>query len=209
MAPVAGQPFLHYLLPYLKKEGCTRVILSLGHGHRAVLDWLGASPPPVPVDWVVEEEPLGTGGGIRLALEAAREEMVCVLNGDTFFDVPLALLQSFTADAEVETALALKPLRQSFDRYGTVEIQDRTGHVVRFAEKAPRDTGLINGGVYSMRREAFLARPMSQKFSFEKDYLEAVIEEGVLGALPCEGYFIDIGVPEDYARAQHDFAGSV
>jgi len=203
MAPVAGVPFLQHLLRYLEEQGATRVILSLGHGHRHILDWLDAERRTrLEVLWVIEEEPLGTGGGIRLALEAAREEVVFILNGDTFFDVPLASLGALLREnSTAETALALKPMRD-YDRYGTVVLEETTRVVNRFEEKAPRAEGLINGGAYAVRRETFLAHPFPQKFSFEKEYLEAVVETGVLRGLPCGGYFIDIGIPGDYERAQ-------
>lgn len=206
MAEVAGRPFLHYLFQYLEGEGCTRAILSLGHGHSHILDWLEKeSPTQLEIVHVIEHEPLGTGGGIRLAMGEAREEHVFVLNGDTAFEVGLNSLKSFAESTGAETALALKSMRD-FERYGTVEIEHSTGRIVRFAEKQPRAKGLINGGIYCIHRERFLARPLPQKFSFEKDYLEAFLQEGYFFGQPSVGYFIDIGIPEDYARAQTDFA---
>lgn len=206
MAPVAGQPFLHHLFRYLGGEGCTRIILSLGHGHQHILDWIEKeSPTYLDVAHVIEQEPLGTGGGIRLAMGAARDERVFVLNGDTAFDVRLPLLKSFAEEQGTEAALALKSMRD-FERYGTVEVEEGTGRILRFAEKQPCAHGLINGGVYCIHRDQFLARALPQKFSFEKDYLEAFVEEGRFFGYASDGYFIDIGIPEDYARAQTDFA---
>lgn len=206
MAPVAGQPLLYHLFQYLESEGCTRVILSLGHGHRHILEWMAAeSPTQMVVDHVIEEEPLGTGGGIRLAMSAVREEHVFVLNGDTFFDVRLAALRRFAEESGAETTLALKSM-QHFERYGTVEVEASTGRILRFEEKSPREAGLINGGVYCIHREEFLALALPQKFSFEKDYLQASVQEGRFFGQSSDGYFIDIGIPEDYARAQTDFA---
>jgi D-glycero-alpha-D-manno-heptose 1-phosphate guanylyltransferase len=204
MAPVAGKPFLYYLLSFAVREGVERIVLSLGHKSEAVLGWLREQPFPLEIDWVVETEPLGTGGGIRLALEACRTEDVFVLNGDTMFDIPLrsGLLQRHR-QAGAETTIALKELR-NFERYGTVE-RDASGVITAFQEKAPRAAGLINGGVYCVRRDAFLARGLPGKFSFEKDYLERFVGEGKFQAYESQAYFIDIGVPEDYERARHDF----
>ncbi len=204
MASVAGRPFLHYLFEYLEKEGCTRIVLSLGHGHTHILDWLQREAPTrIRVAHVIEEEPLGTGGGIRLAMGSASEEHVFVLNGDTFFDVRLAALKSFAESTGAETALALKAM-QHFDRYGTVEVEESTGRILRFQEKQPRAEGLINGGIYCIRREALLSRTLPQKFSFEKVYLESLVQDGRFFGQPSDAYFIDIGVPEDYARAQEE-----
>jgi D-glycero-alpha-D-manno-heptose 1-phosphate guanylyltransferase len=206
MAHVAGRPFLHYLFKYLEGEGCTRIVLSLGHGHAHILDWLGReSPTHVEVAHVIEHEPLGTGGGIRLAMKEAHEEHVIVLNGDTAFDVRLGALKSFAETVGAETTLALKPMRD-FARYGTVEVDKHSGRILRFAEKQPRSEGLINGGIYCIQRDQFLARPLPQKFSFEKDYLEAFLQDGHFYGQASDSYFIDIGIPEDYARAQTDFA---
>ena len=206
MAEVAGRPFLHFIFQYLEEQGCTRIILSLGHGHMHILDWLEkCSPTGIEVAHVIEHEPLGTGGGIRLAMEEARAEHVFVLNGDTAFDVRLATLKSFAENTGAETVLALKPMRD-FERYGTVEVEEHGGRILRFSEKQPRAKGLINGGIYCILREQFLARAVPHKFSFEKDYLEAFVHEGRFFGQASNKYFIDIGIPEDYARAQTDFA---
>jgi D-glycero-alpha-D-manno-heptose 1-phosphate guanylyltransferase len=205
MAMVAGRPFLHHLFQYLEREGCEHIILSLGHGHSHILDWLEKEQPTrIPVDHVIEQEPLGTGGGIRLALEGAAAEHVMVLNGDTTFEVQLRTLLNFAKTTGAETALALKAMRH-FERYGIVEVEGQLGRITGFEEKRPREAGLINGGVYCIHRNRFLARTFPEKFSFEKDYLEAIVEEGVLYGQTSDGYFIDIGIPEDYERAQQDF----
>lgn len=204
MAPVVGKPFLHYLLSYAAREGVDRVVLSLGHKSEAVLGWLHEHSFSLQIDWVTEPEPLGTGGGIRLALEACRAEDVFVLNGDTMFDIALqsGLLQRHRQSG-AETTIALKALR-NFERYGTVA-RDASGRIVAFQEKAPRAEGYINGGVYCIRRERFLQRGFPEQFSFEKDYLERFVGEGKFCGYESGRYFIDIGVPDDYEQAQHDF----
>lgn len=200
MAPVGGRPFLHYLFRYLEREGCTRCVLSLGYKHEAVLAWLADTPPPFEVRWVVEETPLGTGGGIRLALAQTAADDVVILNGDTLFDADLYALHQAHRQRRAEATLALKTLRD-FDRYGTVTTTP-DGCIEAFEEKKPKARGLINGGVYCIRREAFLQRPFPLAFSFERDYLEAQVHAGSLGGWESPGYFIDIGVPADYERAQ-------
>ena len=200
MAPVAGKPFIQYLFRYLEREGCTRCVLSLGYKSEAVLGWLQTNKPSFDVTWVIEEEPLGTGGGILLALKQARSPQVFVLNGDTFFDVPLREMASFHQDKGALASLALKPLRD-FDRYGVVET-DASGTITAFREKAPCTEGNINGGVYCLDRQALLSQPFPQKFSFEKEFLEPQVPKGTLHGYTSNGYFIDIGIPDDYNRAQ-------
>jgi D-glycero-alpha-D-manno-heptose 1-phosphate guanylyltransferase len=203
MAPVAGQPFLHYLLRYAMQQGVTRVILSLGHKSEAVISWLNAQSLSLEIDWVIESEPLGTGGGIQLALQACLTDHVAVLNGDTMFNIGLKRIVNAHSQNGAETTLALKALR-NFDRYGIVE-KDEAGIITAFQEKAPREQGLINGGIYCISRTEFLNRGLPQKFSFEKDYLERFIGERKFYGYQDDSYFIDIGVPPDYEQAQHDF----
>ena len=205
MAPINSQPFLYYLMQYLETEGCTKLILSLGYKHEVVIEWIRQQNYSFKIDWVIEDEPLGTGGGIKLALTAAQGEEVFILNGDTFFDVSLKemLVYHQQLNGESEATLALKYM-ENFERYGTVTT-DREKRITAFKEKQPMESGWINGGVYLVNRTAFLAKNFPEKFSFEKDYLEAFITERRLFGFESGEYFIDIGVPEDYDKAQTDF----
>lgn len=203
MAPVNGRPFLHYLFEYLASQPCERVILSLGHKHEAILEWLQTEQRPFAVDHVIELEPLGTGGGIQLALKAANGENVAVLNGDTMFKVNLQEQLDLHRSQGAEATLALKKMH-NFNRYGVVN-SDAGDRINSFEEKQQRDSGYINGGVYIVNRTSFLARQLPEKFSFEKDYLEAFVSEQKFNAYKSDAYFIDIGIPQDYERAQQDF----
>lgn len=202
LAPVAGRPFLAWLLDDLREAGFDHIILSLGYKHEAVEAWVATRADNDTLTCVVEEEPLGTGGGVRLALRKATEDTVFVLNGDTFFGVDYRAMQRFHAHCGAEATLALKPLRD-FDRYGEVAL-DGKNHITAFREKQPCAEGLINGGVYLLRRNALDAMP--EKFSLEKDFFEPRAQEGTLAGFRSDGYFIDIGIPADYDRAQRDFA---
>ena len=202
MAPVAGRPFLAWLLDDLREAGFDHIILSLGYKHEAVEAWVATRPDRDSITYVVEEEPLGTGGGVRLALRQAREDAVFILNGDTFFGVDYPAMQAFHRQSGAQATLALKPLRD-FDRYGEVTL-DGEGRITAFREKRPCAEGLINGGVYLLQRDALAEMP--ERFSLEKDYFEPKAESAGLAGFRSEGYFIDIGIPADYARAQRDFA---
>lgn len=203
MAPVNGRPFLAYLLEYLDEQKCTRVILSLGYKNRVVTDWLEEQEYRFEIDCVIEEEPLGTGGGILAAVEEAATDDVTVVNGDTMFIANLSQLMKFHRDNGSETTLALKKMKQ-FDRYGIVNTNGQ-GIITSFEEKRLCDEGMINGGIYIINRESFLKRNLPYKFSFEKDYLERHVSDKKFYGFESDGYFIDIGVPADYENAQNDF----
>lgn len=203
MAPVNGHPFLHYVFNYLEQQGCNRVILSLGYKHQYILDWLKTEQRSFEVDHVIEETPLGTGGGMQLAIKKSKEENVFVLNGDTMFSVELNAMQDEHTSSGAATTLALKTMF-AFDRYGSVKTNTH-GTITEFEEKQYKDEGLINGGIYLVNREYLLDKNLPEKFSFEKDYLEAFVPEHKFHGHISDGYFIDIGIPEDYYRAQTEF----
>lgn len=199
MAPVAGEPFLAHVLRYLESQFADHVIFSLGYKHEAVIEWLRQRAFTFKTSWVIEQEPLGTGGGIKLALAKAKEKKVFVLNGDTLFDVNLRDMQAACIPA-AKAMLALKPMR-NFERYGSVQL-DEANRIVAFEEKQFKAEGLINGGIYLLNREQENFDSFPKKFSMEKDFFEQEVAGGSLGGFVSDSYFIDIGIPEDYYRAQ-------
>jgi D-glycero-alpha-D-manno-heptose 1-phosphate guanylyltransferase len=200
MAPVAGRPFLSWILDRIIKQGISRVILSIGYRHESIIDHVLKNHAHQNIVFCVEDEPLGTGGGIRKACQMAVDEHVLVLNGDTFFDVDLVNLNNFHLLKNTICTLSLKPMKD-FDRYGIVEI-DEKGEVTGFREKQACSAGLINGGVYLLDRNQYLSQSLPGKFSFEKDYLEPRVSKQKFYGFRQDGYFIDIGTLEDYERAQ-------
>lgn len=207
MAPVAGKPFLWYILKYLTRYDVNRVVLSVGYLREVIYKWVDEMKKDFffEFDYAVEEEPLGTGGGIKLALGKCQSNDVVVLNGDTFFDVNLNEFHDMHRLASASVSLALKSMRD-FDRYGRVLI-DATSHKVKaFCEKQHCTEGLINGGVYFISRCAMDKDwPLKEKFSFETEVLELSVAKGNLYAFDFGGYFIDIGIPSDYKKANKDF----
>lgn len=201
MAPVNGEPFLAYLLEYLENQGCDQVILSLGYKHEIVTDWLYNKAFLFKIKRVIEKEPLGTGGGIRMALNKSSEDQVFILNGDTMFNIPLKPMQALVS-AHVKAVVALKPMQQ-FERYGAVQL-DNQQYITAFEEKQFKENGLINGGVYLLNKAAENLQDFPEKFSFEKDFLEKEAGKASLKGYSCNDYFIDIGIPEDYEKAQRE-----
>ncbi|MES2848708.1 MAG: nucleotidyltransferase family protein [Bacteroidota bacterium] len=204
MAPVAGKPFLHYVICYLQKQGVENFIFSIGYLSEAIENFLAENYPLLNYQLSVEEEPLGTGGAIYLACKKANAKNVLALNGDTLFAADINALLNFHVGKKSECSLALKPMQQ-FERYGVVKL-DSNNCIKSFQEKKYYDEGLINGGVYVINKEMFLSRSFPEKFSFEKDYLEAMVKENKFYGLEQDEYFIDIGIPEDFERAQKEFA---
>lgn len=190
MAPIGDAPFLSYILDWLQDQGVDHVILSVGYLREHIINWVSAQNYPFEIDYAVEKTPLGTGGGIREALKYCRGKQVFVVNGDTFFPVDL---RGFSFETPV--TVALKPMKD-FDRYGAVEVS--VGEIVGFKEKGYCHEGLINGGVYAFNDLDLSGFP--EKFSFEKEILEPLKYKTCGIVQNC--YFLDIGIPEDYERAQ-------
>lgn len=207
MAPVAGKPFLWYLLTYLARyPEVGRVVLSVGYLREVIFDWVRsvAGQFPFPIDYAVEEVPLGTGGGIRLALSKCMSDDVLVLNGDTMFDVDLRrLFESHVQHPDAVVTLSLRQMQQ-FDRYGRVSM-DAFQVITCFHEKQYCEDGLINGGVYLIRRSRLDLSALPERFSFEKEVFEPHVQLRDLYGYVSDGFFIDIGIPEDYQRAQFEF----
>lgn len=210
MAPVNGVPFLDILLArLLDPEGSggeiERVVLAVGYKRETVRAYFGAAAYGRPVAYAVELEPLGTGGGILNAIGCAQSDEVLVLNGDTLFEVDIAAMLTHHRQQKADLTLALKPMHD-FDRYGTVETDG--SRVVGFREKQYQDSGNINGGVYLLNRNLFdlLPEVMPKVFSFETDVLEKYHERLKVHSFISEGYFIDIGIPADYRRAQSELS---
>ena len=207
LAPVNGVPFLHYLISYLKNSGIESFLFSVGYLHEKIEEYLKANYPTLNYQFILEEEPLGTGGAIRLAVQKAKEENVIVCNGDTIFKVNVAELSEFHHDKNAVCTLSLKPM-VNFDRYGAVSI-DENGKVKLFKEKQFYQSGLINGGVYALNVSRFSKEIFPETFSFEKDYLEKKVnnesgfDSSIFGLIQ-DTYFIDIGIPEDYEKAARE-----
>ena len=201
LAPVADKPFLWWLLLQLEQQGITDVYLSVGYRHDMIQSYLGDQYGSMRLRYVIEQEPLGTGGAILEALTVIPEQELLILNGDT---LALVDLKAFIADAEARQAdisMAVATVANA-GRYGTVEIAPGSHRIEAFIEKGRTGSGCINAGVYYVRKEALLTAGLPRTFSFEQDYLAKQVHRTNLIAFPHVTDFIDIGIPEDYSRAQ-------
>jgi D-glycero-alpha-D-manno-heptose 1-phosphate guanylyltransferase len=199
MANVAGRPFLAYLLDYCKRQNMQRIVLCAGYKHEAIIDYFGHSYNGMELLYSIEDEPLGTGGALRKGLDLLSSPVVLFLNGDSICEVNIAEMASFYTKNHADMVLAIKKM-QNFDRYGTVILEQN--RITKFEEKKPLDEGFINVGVTLLNPEIIKKLAPAQKFSFEKDILERYTNSLNLLAFETPNYFIDIGIPEDYALAQ-------
>lgn len=198
MAPVAGRPFLEVLLRSLAQKGFSRAVLSLGFMAEKISGHFGSRFAGLDIAYVVEDTPLGTGGATRLAAEACTQDHVYVFNGDTYLDLEAERLEQQWRTRRYPIVVG----RQVPDtaRYGRLVVED--GRVISFAEKGMTGPGLINAGCYVLPRDALSQFPVLKPFSIETDFLMQAVAHTRVEVFVSKGMFIDIGIPEDYARAQ-------
>lgn len=205
MAPINNQPFLNYQLRFLKKNGIKNVIFSVGHLAEKIIEFYGNSFDGLTIKYAHEKETLGTGGGIRLAMQSTGEAEILVLNGDSLFDFDIQKFYDQHFQSQADFSLALRKVKNA-GRYGNIEINGE--HKIFSFKEKNKDTkeGLINAGVYILNKNLYVSQtPEQSKFSIERDFFEKQLEHFNIRGFEFEGYFIDIGIPEDYEKAQHDF----
>jgi D-glycero-alpha-D-manno-heptose 1-phosphate guanylyltransferase len=203
MAPIGNKPFLEYILKYLQKNGVKRVILSVGYKWKTIKEYFGDKFDNIELVYSVEDEPLGTGGAIKKAMNQVRNSQVYIINGDTFFDVDL---KNLSLEDNSKLILSLKHMI-NFDRYGCVESDDKN-LVTAFTEKGYRESGNINGGIYLASKDIFDGYNLDEKFSFE-EFMQENFKTLKASVKVFENYFIDIGIPEDYERAQSEIKNHI
>jgi D-glycero-alpha-D-manno-heptose 1-phosphate guanylyltransferase len=199
MALVAGRPFLDHVFDHLVAHGVRHVVLSIGYMGECIEQHYGQAYRGMDISYAREHEPLGTGGAIRLALRHCRTDWAVVVNGDTLLDADPAALVSATRASSGRLGMVVREVPDTA-RYGRCEV--REGTVVAFGEKGVAGPGYINGGMYALPRTVFDGLDLPERFSFEVDVLAAHLHDIRPCAVISDAYFIDMGVPEDYARAQ-------
>jgi D-glycero-alpha-D-manno-heptose 1-phosphate guanylyltransferase len=205
MASVAGRPFLEILLGNLARMGFQRVVLALGYKSEIIISHFGEEFRGLQLSYFVETSPLGTGGAAASAVERCSGDHAFILNGDTFVDFDASAVESAWQRRRNPIVVACA-VRDS-SRYGRLLID--SGRVVGFSEKGEIGPGLINAGVYVIDSLSLKARQHDGAFSLERDLLEPMVSSRQVDVLVSEGVFIDIGVPEDYFRAQSLLADRV
>ena len=211
MAPVGGRPFLDYLLTLLRDEGVREVILCVGYKRMPIQKFVGTGRKwGLRATFSIESKPLGTGGAVKQAERLISGEKLLVINGDTFLNVSLRELLRFHKDRKSAATIATVKVANS-GRYGSLRI-DGKGRITAFLEKeegAGRDKskarkGLINGGVYVFEKTLLKAIPLQGAISMEREVFPPLLATKKLYAFESGAYFLDIGVPKELRRAQHE-----
>lgn len=222
LASVAGKPFLSHLFDYWSSQGVTRFTLLVGYSYEKIMQYYGSGYAGLEIDYSIESEPLGTGGAVRHALATVDFEapLVLLLNGDTFFPIPLEQLYKQHTEAEADASIGMF-VPPDYARYARV-VTDERHRVMRFVSRLPEQVGRTsevsfgganggaNGGVYLIdhhwARESLTAFS-SAAFSLELNFFPSALSAGDrIFAFPFHSYFCDIGVPEDYMRANRELS---
>jgi D-glycero-alpha-D-manno-heptose 1-phosphate guanylyltransferase len=203
LAPIGNKPFLDYLLRFIVKQGFKDVIITTGYGSEAIKRYFGnGSVVGLRIDYTCEKELLGTGGAIKLAETMIDSDDFIVMNGDTYLEVDLDEMLRFHKARGALATMALAH-KENTSRYGSVRI-DKDNKVITFIEKDDEGRSrYINGGMYVFRKEILGCIPANKAFSLEREVLPTLVGKGLYG-FPGEGYFIDIGIPEDYEKAKKE-----
>ena len=205
MAPIAGRPFLEFLLDRLEAAGCTRVVLATGYMSEIIEGHFGDRYGSMRVDYSVETTPLGTGGAVLRALRGMPDEPTLVLNGDTWLDMDLRAFADWAQQRAPADVVLLRRV-DDVSRFGSVALDGEC--ITRFGEKSGSGPGLINAGIYWLHRASFERHAFSETFSLENDFFQSHLAQLDLRGTVTEGEFIDIGLPEDYDRAQLAIPGA-
>ena len=202
MAPVAGRPFLEIVLGTLAKKGFRRVVLSLGYLAEKIVTHFGDNFFGMDLLYEIEPTPLGTGGAVRSAMVHCISDHVFVFNGDTLLDLE-------TVDLEMHwhhhrAPIIVARMVSDTSRYGRLNVEDT--RVCGFMEKGIAGPGLINAGCYVLPRDILDQFALGSIFSLESDFLTTAVKQYRFDVFITKGYFIDIGIPSDYTRAQTELA---
>ena len=205
LAPVAGRPFLAFLLDHLAQKGFSRAVLSVGHMSDKVMAQFGDEYAGMQLRYSVEVTPLGTGGALRLALFQCAGEFAFALNGDTFVDFDVEDMVATWRRYRAPVVVARRVTNT--ERYGRLKVIER--RIVSITEKDVRGPGLVNAGCYLFPTDLLHNYSSNASFSLETDFLVHAVRRRPFFVTLSTGRFIDIGTPDDYARAEAVLAGGI
>lgn len=197
MAPISGRPFLEILLTSLSLKGLKRAVLSVGYKGDLISDHFGNFYNGIEIVYAREDSPLGTGGALREAMQLCMADHVYVFNGDTYTDVEITRLEKQWQQNKNPIIVGREV--NDVARFGALEIDGN--QLRKFAEKSSGGRGIINAGCYVFPSSLFEDFGL-EKFSLEADFLINQIKKQRFEVFITKGMFIDIGIPEDYERAQ-------
>ncbi len=208
--PFAGRPFMTFMLDWLARHEVDDVILSCGFMSDAVESVLGDMHAGMRLRYVHEEEPLGTAGPLRLALDtgALKDERLYVLNGDVLTDMDLTAEREQHERTGARATLCLIAVDDT-ESYGVVPTTD-DGEVEAFLEKSPgpAPTNRINAGAYLLEREVIEQIPPGRAVSIEREIFPTLVGDGLFG-YRAAGYWMDVGTPRRYLEGTWDLLAGV
>lgn len=204
MALINGIPFLEYQIKYFKNQNFADFMICSGYEHQKILDYFyDGYDSSIKIRHSIEKELLGTGGAIKNALDMVNEQFF-VMNGDTITEINLGSMVKFHAAKNADLTMALVKLENN-TRYGSVTT-DEDNKITAFSEKVSSDNSFINAGIYLLNKDAIDWNSMPTSFSLEKDAFPAMVRKKRVFGYKIEGYFIDIGVPNDFKRFQREIS---
>jgi NDP-sugar pyrophosphorylase family protein len=202
MAPIAGRPFLELLLRQLKRQGFSRVILSVGYKEEAIREHFGEEAFGLELIYSIETSPLGTGGALREAAHLVGTDTALVMNGDSYTDADLShLVREHSGNNGDVTVVVIPETRSD----GGSVVLDRNGKVKAFAEKRHvPESRYLSAGIYILGKNLIAAIPQGSRISLEERLFPQWLADGkCIEGFVYEGQCLDIGTPERYLKAQH------
>jgi D-glycero-alpha-D-manno-heptose 1-phosphate guanylyltransferase len=201
LAPVDGKPFLDIILKTLRSSGnIKKVVIAVGYmAEKIIKRYHKGENFGLEIEFSIEKELLGTGGGVKKALAYCDSTDVLVLNGDSYVDISIPDFLTFHKQHNSLLSMALKEVENA-NRYGRVNIS-KDSSILSFEEKLPRqESGFINAGMYLFNKELFNDVEEKKVLSLERDLLPNMIKKRSFGFV-CHGKFIDIGTTESFGIA--------
>jgi len=198
LAEVDGRPFIHYVIKYLESMGVNRFIFAVSHHAQMIIDSVNSEFPDLDVAYSVEEEPLGTGGAIKQAMEHVQGQRALVVNSDSFMEFSLTSFVNFSEEHGADLSIICTQV-EDVSRFGAADIANN-GKLVKFFEKGRTGSGFINSGIYLLTKNHSHLMSLGGKFSFENELLSN--EKVTVYAMKNKGLFFDIGTPDDFLGAQ-------
>jgi len=203
LLPVAGKPFLFHLINFLKNQGIKEFILAVGYKAQKIKNFFGNGKKfGVKIIYSEEKIPLDTAGAIKNAANLIKDKNILVLNGDSFIDIDIKKMLKFHKRKRLPITIAVFKIKNP-GRYGQVLI-NKKNTIIKFEEKNKiANENFINGGAYIFQTKILKDFPKNKKISLERDIFPRFV--GKIAAFKTKGYFIDIGIPQDYKKIKKDF----
>ena len=202
MVQVNKKPFLYYIINQLKHWEIRNLILLVGYKKELIIDYFGDGGKfGVNIKYSIENNPMGTGGAIKLAENLIQGKKFFLLNGDTFLDINFQGFLKFQIENNADVAIAVKFLENS-NRYGIVKFN--RNKIISFSEKSNLKSSFVNLGIYIFEKSLLLDVALKPS-SLERDLLPYFVSEKNVFGYMCNGYFIDIGIPNDFKKANKEF----